>query len=150
MTSKVLVALDSSRRAPDVFDCAVEIAFGFRAILYPFRAILIPPEFPPAAASSHADPLPDHLAKLALDDLLHLALRAKHANVRLGVPIVRFGRPSQLIIQVSDELDVDLIVLGSHGYHGLDRLLGTTAAHVANLAQRSVLVVHERVDSPLQ
>ncbi len=40
---------------------------------------------------------------------------------------------------------MDLIVLGSHGYGGIDRLLGTTAAHVANRAERNVLVVHERV-----
>jgi nucleotide-binding universal stress UspA family protein len=47
---------------------------------------------------------------------------------------------------VSDELDVDLIVLGSHGYYGMDRILGTTAANVANLAHRGVLVVRERAD----
>jgi nucleotide-binding universal stress UspA family protein len=36
---------------------------------------------------------------------------------------------------------VDLIVIGSHGYDALDRLLGTTAAKVVNHADRSVLVV---------
>ena len=35
----------------------------------------------------------------------------------------------------------DLVVIGSHGYGGLDRLLGTTAAKVANRAPCSVLVV---------
>jgi len=149
MISKVLVALDGSPRAPGVFDSAVEIAVGFQATLYPFRAIFVPPEFPPAAASGHADPLPDHLTKLAVDDLWQLALRAQNTKVRLAAPTVRLGRPWRLIIQASDELDVDLIVLGSHGYHGLDRILGTTAARVANAAHRNVLVVHERVDSPI-
>jgi nucleotide-binding universal stress UspA family protein len=37
--------------------------------------------------------------------------------------------------------DVDLIMVGSHGYSGVDRLLGTTAAKVVNHADRSVLVV---------
>ena len=41
-------------------------------------------------------------------------------------------------------MKADLIVLGSHGYHGLDRLLGTTAGKVVNLARRNVLVVHGR------
>ena len=35
----------------------------------------------------------------------------------------------------------DLIVVGSHGYSGIDHLLGTTAARVVNHADRSVLVV---------
>jgi nucleotide-binding universal stress UspA family protein len=34
-----------------------------------------------------------------------------------------------------------LIVIGSHGYGGLDRVLGTTAARVVNHALCSVLVV---------
>jgi len=32
-------------------------------------------------------------------------------------------------------------VIGSHGYGGLDRLLGTTAARVVNHADRNVLIV---------
>ena len=35
----------------------------------------------------------------------------------------------------------DLIVIGSHGYSGIDRLIGTTAAKVVNHAKQSVLVV---------
>ena len=34
-----------------------------------------------------------------------------------------------------------LIVIGSHGYGGIDHLLGTTAARVVNHADRPVLVV---------
>jgi nucleotide-binding universal stress UspA family protein len=33
------------------------------------------------------------------------------------------------------------VVLGSHGYSGFDRILGTTAAKVVNHCDRSVLVV---------
>jgi universal stress protein F len=45
------------------------------------------------------------------------------------------------ICAAAREHDVDLIVIGSHGYRILDRLLGTTAAKVVNHADRSVLVV---------
>jgi nucleotide-binding universal stress UspA family protein len=38
-------------------------------------------------------------------------------------------------------LDADLIVVGSHGYGTVDRLLGTTAAKIVNHAECSVLVV---------
>ena len=36
-----------------------------------------------------------------------------------------------------------MIVIGSHGYGGLDRILGTTAARVVNHALCSVFVVRE-------
>ena len=39
------------------------------------------------------------------------------------------------------EEDVDLIVLGSHGFDVLDRIVGTIAAKVVNHADRAVLVV---------
>jgi nucleotide-binding universal stress UspA family protein len=50
--------------------------------------------------------------------------------------------PWKAILGVAERLDVDLIVIGSHGYGGLDRVLGTNAARVVNLGDRSVLVVH--------
>ena len=42
---------------------------------------------------------------------------------------------------VAKEEACDLIVIGSHGYAGIDRLLGTTAAKIVNHAATSVLVV---------
>ena len=45
------------------------------------------------------------------------------------------------ICHAARELDVDLIVIGSHGYGAIDRVIGTTAAKVVNHADRNVLVV---------
>jgi nucleotide-binding universal stress UspA family protein len=146
MIDRILVALDGSARAPGVFDVAADIGARFGATLQPFRAIFVPPEFPPAAAGSRADPLPSRLIQQALDDVARIVSQARPRNLVTKLPIVRIGDPSRLIITVSDEMDADLIVIGSHGYHGLDRILGTTAARVANLAHRNVLVVHERAD----
>jgi nucleotide-binding universal stress UspA family protein len=42
---------------------------------------------------------------------------------------------------VATDENVALIVIGAHGYQGLDRMLGTTAAKVVNHADRAVLVV---------
>jgi len=47
-----------------------------------------------------------------------------------------------MILAQAEKLEVDLIVLGSHGYRGWDRVLGTTAATIANRSTRNVLVVH--------
>ncbi|MCC6301327.1 MAG: universal stress protein [Gammaproteobacteria bacterium] len=54
---------------------------------------------------------------------------------------VRLGAPHQEIVEFARTQGVDLIVLGSHGRHGLGRLLGSTANSVLNHAACDVLAV---------
>ncbi len=143
MITRILVALDASPRAPDVFSAANEIATRFDARMILFRAIDVPPEFPPAAHVAGGDPLPAYLARRAREDLEALAAGNQRADVEH--PVVVVGQPWRAIVATADRLDVDLIVLGSHGYHAIDRLLGTTAGKVANMAHRNVLIVHPRL-----
>jgi nucleotide-binding universal stress UspA family protein len=143
MIGRVLVAVDASTRAPLVVAAAAEIAARFGATLTLFRALSIPPDFPPAAHVGPSDALPAFLTNEAKASLAAL-LATLPADVLADAPIVRVGQSWRAILDVADELDVDLIVIGSHGYYGLDRVLGTTAGKVANLAQRNVLVVHDR------
>ena len=56
---------------------------------------------------------------------------------------VHIGTPWDTICREAKSLDCDLVVLGSHGYSGFDRILGTTAAKVVNHCDRSVLVVRQ-------
>ena len=51
------------------------------------------------------------------------------------------GRPESHIHQLSEELDCDLIVVGSHGRKGLALLLGSTANAVLHGAKCDVLSV---------
>ncbi len=71
----------------------------------------------------------------------------------LGVPVDRqyliFGRPESEIQRVADTKEVDVIVVGSHGRHGLALLLGSTANGVLHGATCDVLAVRvgtEEVD----
>jgi len=59
----------------------------------------------------------------------------------LGGTQIVIGVAWQAICDGAHEQQADLVVIGSHGYSGFDRLLGTTAAKVVNHAQCSVLVV---------
>jgi universal stress protein F len=145
MIARVLVALDASPRAPNVLAASAEIASRFGATLTLFRALSIPPDFPPAAHVGPSDALPAFMTKEA-EAGLQAMLATLPPDVRVEPPIVRIGQSWRAILQVADELDVDLIVVGSHGYYGLDRILGTTAGKVANLARRNVLVVHDRAE----
>lgn len=52
-----------------------------------------------------------------------------------------WGNPRQEIVELADKLSVDLIVLGSHGRHGLQALLGSTANAVLQHAHCDVIAV---------
>ena len=69
---------------------------------------------------------------------------------RLGVTEEKqhliFGRPESEIQRIADECEADLIVVGSHGRHGLALLLGSTANGVLHGATCDVLAV--RVGDP--
>jgi universal stress protein A len=57
---------------------------------------------------------------------------------------LRIGNPFEEIVNAAKETGVDLIVIGSHGYGGLGRLLlGSTAERVIQYAPCPVLVVKE-------
>ncbi|HEX7601576.1 MAG TPA: universal stress protein [Polyangiaceae bacterium] len=146
MIRSILACLDDSARAPAVFDMAAEVAERFGAKLHPLRVVTLP-ESSLAAPVSHGDTRPETLAANAVEELARMALRAP--RVQTEPPMVRDGvAPWRQILESSDELDVDLIVLGSHGHRGVYYLLGNTAMRVVNLARRPVLVVHARVDGP--
>ena len=52
------------------------------------------------------------------------------------------GDPREALLEVARQEDVDLIVVGSHGRTGLEKLLmGSVSSHVVNHAPCSVLVV---------
>ena len=52
-----------------------------------------------------------------------------------------WGIPKQEIVQLARQEQVDLIVLGSHGRHGLALLLGSTANSVLHYSDCDVLAV---------
>lgn len=55
--------------------------------------------------------------------------------------LVKVGPATQVIIDTAKELGADLIVIGSHGRHGIRLLLGSTANGVLHGAHCDVLAV---------
>jgi nucleotide-binding universal stress UspA family protein len=123
-----------------VFDVGAEYARRLGAELYLFRTVTVPPHFPLASAGVVDDPLPRRLAEIAEHDLNLIAKRAP--DIAVAETLVTFGLPGQMILETADKLKADLIVLGGHGHHNGVRILGTTAATIANHSSRNVLVVH--------
>ncbi len=52
-----------------------------------------------------------------------------------------WGSPKKEIVELADKENVDLIVMGSNGRHGLALLLGSTASGVLHYAKCDVLAV---------
>jgi len=140
--STILVALDSSARAPHVLDTAIDVASrtpGARLVL--LRAVGIPPEMPGLIWQSDAASLMTLLRDAAQKELERHADRVPSSLRATPLVDVEIGSPWHAICAVAEREKADLVVVGSHGYGTLDRVLGTTAAKVVNNAGCSVLVV---------
>ena len=136
---RILVALDASPRAPIVLAAAVRLAELSDAKLVVFRAIGVPPDMPREVLNLSDVRLEDVLMHNAHADLERLTSTLPRAMIEKIT--TAFATPWDGICTAAREQDADLIVLGSHGYGGLDRILGTNAGKVVNHADRNVLVV---------
>lgn len=65
-----------------------------------------------------------------------------HDNCHLA-----YGQPRQEVHRLARELKCDLIVVGSHGRHGLALLLGSTANDILHGAPCDVLAVRLKADA---
>ncbi len=83
----------------------------------------------------------------SLDKISNLAKEGKiedecHSEVKLNLKTEE-GSPADIIIKTIQKEDVDLVVMGTSGKHGLDRfLLGSVTENVVRSAPCPVLVVH--------
>jgi nucleotide-binding universal stress UspA family protein len=60
---------------------------------------------------------------------------------------LREGRTFEAVIKLSDDLDADLLLVGSHGYRGVRRMLmGSHSEDIVHHAHRPVLVVRRGED----
>jgi len=70
-----------------------------------------------------------------------LAEMAENLNVPASRQWVEIGSPKVEIVRVAKERGIDLIVIGTHGRHGVAALLGSTASSVVHHAGCDVLTV---------
>jgi nucleotide-binding universal stress UspA family protein len=140
---RILVAVDASPNALLVLDAGVQLARQIDAKILLLRAVALAPE--PLAATSFAAPPTlgvDGALMTAKRDLVELS-HAVPAEL-LESATAEVGVAWDAICSHAREHDVDMIVIGSHDYRFLDRIVGTTAAKVVNHADRPVLVVRPK------
>jgi nucleotide-binding universal stress UspA family protein len=134
----ILAAIDSSARAPMVLAAACALARRSQGKVVLFRAVGLPHDLPVEAYAVSPDDMIGVLQERARRELDELARGATDVHCEIRVAI---GVSWEAICREAREVGAAMIVIGAHGYGGLERLLGTTAARVVNHADRSVLVV---------
>src|SRR5579871_1495209 len=115
---KILVGLDGSPRAQNVLDAALALAKLTGAKVFVVRAIGLPPAMPPHVWALEEASLIDALRKDA--DKYLAECSAKIPADRLLGTKASIGVPWQAICDEAKKADVDLIIVGSHGYSAVD------------------------------
>lgn len=137
----ILVPIDFSPPSEKALSYARAFAKQFDAritLLHVIEPSVYPKEFGYGSADDRA------WVKAATDRLQALASR-KLELAFLARVLVGRGPPFKVIASMSQDLEIDLIIIATHGYSGLKHvLIGSTAERVVRHAQCPVLVVRER------
>ena len=145
--NNILVAVDRTDDAEQVLEAAREFAEGNSAtisvvtVMWPMSDYYTSYYLPYDTNDSKRieDAATEH-ATAWLSDLV------KRCGVDAKTLRVTVGRPADEIRRLAKELDVDLIVIGTHGRHGMGLMLGSTANAVLHGTQCSVLAVRVRAE----
>ena len=139
----ILVPIDFSEPSLEALRCAMAFAKHFGAkivLLHVVEPIATPDmEYIPMTYSS------DRVAKLAARKLQVLSKPHGAGGPLIEQAPVRTGKPFREITEAARELKIDLIIIATHGYTGLERaLLGSTAERVVRLAPCPVMTLRKR------
>lgn len=147
MYRHILAAIDGSETSARAFDAALQLARESGAELQPLYVVDIPtmvyaaPSYDPGIVRDAFLEEGKHLAD-------HALARMKHDSVR-GVPRVIETNlvdgdydVAHCILHAAADLKADIVVMGTHGWRGVRRLvLGSVAEHFLRMAQCPVLMI---------
>ncbi|MFI5360943.1 MAG: universal stress protein [Elusimicrobiota bacterium] len=138
MSASALAALDAAKMLALQWDAALEIVH--------VEAPPLPPIWGPYGA------LPPGRGEAASDERPALAAKLRAAAAGFPPERVKFrtvrGWPAASLLELARPERADLMVMGTHGYSGLDRLLtGSVSEAVIRRARIPVLAVPETADA---
>jgi len=135
---RIVLAVDLTEESNAVAERAKKLAQAFDAELHVVHVI------EPLSLAYGGD-IPMDLS--TVQDQIHEQAKSHLAEfaAALGIPVERqhliFGRPESEIHRTAETIGAEVIVVGSHGRHGLALLLGSTANGVLHGATCDVLAV---------
>lgn len=141
MYDDILYPTDGSEGATAALEHAVDHAITYDSTLHVLYVVEEP------SVEPRATEILDSLEATGERTVEEVRSRANAAGVESLRGFIGSGSPYRQILAYSDEHDVDLIVMGTHGRRGVDRyLLGSVAEKVVRTAPCPVMTVRATED----
>ena len=143
---KILVPIDFSDYSKSALKYAVNFSKSFNAemsLIYVVEPVIYPPDFSmgqiaiPSVNTEWDERAKQELEKLAKEEI------PSGVSVKT---LIKTGKPFIEIIETAGELNIDLIIIATHGRTGVEHILfGSTAEKVVRKAPCPVLTLREPV-----
>ncbi|MEM3087408.1 MAG: universal stress protein [Halobacteria archaeon] len=136
---RVLVAVDGSEASMKAARVAVDLAAMSGADLTAATVVQVP--VAPEYATAVSRDVEDYLAEEAREALARVVPMARREGLDAKVRVLH-GHPAVEIARFADKGNFDLLVVGSRGLSGVDRMfLGSVSSALVQQSKVSVLVV---------
>ncbi len=134
----ILVAVDLRDDSEQVILKAKSLAAANTAQLYLLHVI-------EPVGYAYGGDIPMDLSEVQQQLTQHAKERLANIGHKLGIGeqnlLIEIGKPSAEIHRLAKDKNIDLVIVGSHGRHGLQLLLGSTANAVLHGSGCDVLAV---------
>jgi len=135
---RILVAMDRSKYSEKAFDQAISMAKICKSSLFVISVIDLYPEVKEIVLALEET---EKVLTGTREFLEGVKDRATKENIPCETIVHVGGQPHEFIIQEAKEKNIDLIVMGTHGRTGLNKLLiGSVAERVVGHAPCAVMV----------
>jgi nucleotide-binding universal stress UspA family protein len=144
---RILVPTDFSEHAEDALKVAAQIAKKNNSEIIILHTLELPSQMSDAITGGISIPETMLFMKKANEMLSKIAERAYLDGLTI-IEMVKLDRPAEGIAKVSNEHEIDLIVMGSHGSSGFEELvIGSNTEKVVRHSEIPVLVIKKHMDA---
>lgn len=141
---RIVVAVDESASAKAAIQHAIAFAQQFNAEVTLMSVIAVDP-FVGVDFYQIAPAITEYFLQAeqsAVQQLASIQQQLEQLDIKVNSKIIHGVTPTIGILQIADEMNADLIIMGSHGRQGLEKvLLGSVAQNVLTQSPIPVLVV---------
>jgi universal stress protein A len=144
LPKNILVPVDLAEGSEDAVCYAADLARVLGATLHLLHVVGIPAMGVPEMGVAYSATMLDGMMS---DDLhaLEQMLVPHRSSCTCAAPLIKSGDAREAINDTAKELGIDLIVMATHGRHGISRvLLGSVAESVVRTAPCPVLTVKQQ------